>query len=109
MSKPRRTPRTFRAVTLLAVLGLMATLLAACGGSSQPAATTGPSQSGSTDAANLLETRCSGCHGVNSVTRERLSASQWEQMVANMMQRGTQLSDAEKAALVRYLAANYGQ
>ncbi len=107
MNPASRIPTIFRTLALLTALGLAVALLVGCG-SSQPA-TSVPSQPGTIDAANLLQTRCSTCHSVNAATRERLSASQWEEMVTNMVQRGAQLSGAEKAALVDYLAANYGQ
>jgi mono/diheme cytochrome c family protein len=105
----RKQRSMYSALSTVILLALLSLVLAACGSSTQAPATSAPSQSGTIDAAALLQTRCSTCHGVNEATRERLSASEWEQMVTNMVQRGAQLSDAEKAALVAYLAANYGR
>lgn len=107
MIKQRTLPFSCLATALLLVLGLV---LAACGGASQPTSTKSvATQPATIDAANLLATRCSTCHSADVVKQERASQAQWERVVTDMMQRGTQLSDAEKQALVSYLAANYHQ
>jgi mono/diheme cytochrome c family protein len=105
----RKQSNMYSALSTVILLAVLSLVLAACGGGAQAPATSAPSQSGAIDAAALLQTRCSTCHSVNEATRERLGASQWEQMVTDMVRRGAQLSDVEKAALVEYLAANYGR
>jgi mono/diheme cytochrome c family protein len=105
MRKQRSLYVALSAVVLLALLGLV---LSACGGSSQAPATSAPPQSGTIDAAALLQDRCGACHSAGAVTREKMDTAGWERTVNQMIQRGAQLSDAEKAALVQYLAANYG-
>ena len=105
---------TLRALALLLVLGLVAILLAACGGSSQPTqvppAGTSPAVTTSAiDAASLLETRCSVCHPSTRAKSAQKAQAEWEQTVTRMISKGAQLTDAEKAALVDYLAKNYGK
>ena len=115
MSKQTVMPLTFRALALLGVLGLVAaTALVACGGSAAPtqappAATSPAVTAPGIDAANLLETRCSGCHSTDRAKTAQKTEVQWEQTVDSMISKGAQLTDAEKAALVGYLTKNYGK
>jgi outer membrane biosynthesis protein TonB len=60
------------------------------------------------DGANLLDTRCATCHNLNRVKSAHKTRDQWDQTVTDMIRRGAQLTDAEKAALVDYLAKTYG-
>lgn len=78
----------FVVVVSVAVLG-------ACGG-------------GGKDAAVLLEERCTGCHGLDTVTSQSKTASEWEITVANMVEKGANLTEAEQETLVDYLAETYG-
>jgi cytochrome c5 len=105
---------TVRALALLALLALMVTLLAACGGSSQPTPVppAGASPAVTTpaiDAASLLDTRCSVCHPSTRAKTAQKTQAEWEQTVTRMIGKGAQLTDAEKAALVDYLTKNYGK
>ena len=110
MSEQHTTSSTFRALALLVVLGLAVTLLAACGGSTQPpAATTGPTQPAAIDGANLLDTRCSVCHSADRPKSVQKTQAEWEQTVTRMISKGAQLTAAEKAVLVDYLTKNYGK
>lgn len=61
------------------------------------------------DGAALLEDRCSECHSTNRVKQAPRSKSDWESNVTRMIQKGANLSDAEKQALVDYLAQTYGK
>ena len=99
---------TIRMLALLALAGLAVAMLAACGGTAAPA-TTAPSQPATIDAAALLETRCSVCHSPTRATDTTHTPAEWDQTVSRMIGKGAQLNDAEKAALVEYLAANYGK
>jgi cytochrome c5 len=107
-------------VTLIASALVIMTVLVACGsGSSQPpqatpAQATPPSGETATaapviDAAALLQTRCTVCHSLDRVTQSRMTSEQWDQTVTLMIGKGAQLTDAEKQALVEYLAKTYGQ
>jgi glucose dehydrogenase len=53
----------------------------------------------------LVEKTCgTGCHSVEVVTSQRMSAKDWNATVQNMVARGAQASDAEINAIVEYLA-----
>ena len=119
-------------VGLLIVAGLIVVIaLAACGSSPtqvppmatdpappapvSPAATDpapqpalAPTAAPTPDGATLLETRCSVCHSTDRPKNSRLTKDQWNQLVDIMIAHGAQLTDAEKAVLVDYLAATYG-
>jgi mono/diheme cytochrome c family protein len=60
------------------------------------------------DAQALLEQRCTECHGLNRMTGASKSLEQWEQTVTRMVGYGAQVNDEEQAALIDYLAENYG-
>ena len=61
------------------------------------------------DGAALLEDRCSECHSANKAKQSPRSKSDWESTVTRMIQKGANLSDVEKQALVDYLAQTYGK
>lgn len=104
----RKSALSIRALALLALAGLVVALLAGCGGTTAPA-TTAPSEPGTTDGAALLEARCSSCHSVAKATGDPHTQAEWDQLVSQMMQKGAQLTDAEKSTLVEYLTATYGK
>jgi mono/diheme cytochrome c family protein len=93
---------------------LAVALLAGCGAGSSQTAQPPQAAPGSTietpadDGATLLQSRCSSCHSPNRVKNAAMTHAQWDQTVTRMIDRGAQLTDAEKAALVDYLAAKYG-
>lgn len=126
--------RYAKIMILIAVISIFMLVLVACGsGASQPAqspavtqaeqapaatsasgggapAVTSASSGGASaqDGASLLQDRCTACHGIDRVTQTKKDAGQWEQTVSRMIGHGAQLSDAEKATLVAYLAKTYG-
>jgi hypothetical protein len=63
----------------------------------------------STDGATLLQDRCADCHSPDKVKQRPQSKDQWDRTVSNMISRGANLNDAEKQALVDYLAQTYGK
>lgn len=75
----------------------------------QAAAPTDAPAAPALDGAALLEDRCSECHSANKVKQAPRSKSDWENTVNRMIQKGANLSDAEKQALVDYLAQTYGK
>jgi cytochrome c5 len=111
-----------KAIGLLIATGLVVVVaLAACGSSSTqptqvpPAATAPTSQptlaptgAPALDGAMLLETRCSVCHSADRAKQARKTLDEWNQTVTRMITHGAQLTDAEKTALVDYLAKTYG-
>ena len=52
---------------------------------------------------------CGMCHGVEIVTKLKLSAEQWSGMVDDMVSRGAQGTDDEFDLIVTYLTANFGK
>ena len=50
---------------------------------------------------------CLACHGADLTEQQRLSPTGWTREVEKMMRWGAQVTDAEKAALVEYLASRY--
>ena len=58
----------------------------------------------------LVEKTCgTGCHPVEVVTSQRMSAQDWNAVVTNMVARGATASDAEAKAIVDYLAKTLGR
>jgi mono/diheme cytochrome c family protein len=50
---------------------------------------------------------CLTCHGADLTEQQRLSPTGWTREVEKMMRWGAKLTDAEKTALVDYLAARF--
>lgn len=61
------------------------------------------------DGATLLQDRCADCHSPDRVKDRPQTKDQWDRIVSNMIDRGAQLNDTEKQALVDYLAKTYGK
>ena len=51
---------------------------------------------------------CTKCHGPGNITKKRLSRDDWDDQVADMVERGAKATPKERAAVVDYLAANFG-
>ena len=103
------------AVVILIAAGLiLMAVLAACGGSSEeptqaPAPDTAvPEQAPELDGEALLEDRCSTCHGADRARQVTKTRDGWDQSVSRMIDKGAQLTEAEKAFLVDYLTDTYG-
>jgi hypothetical protein len=77
------------------VLLLLSLLLAACGGQDPPAQLDGQA---------LAEERCGVCHDYQRVESAAKSADAWASTVDRMIERGAQLNDAERQAVIDYLA-----
>jgi hypothetical protein len=72
--------------------------------SPQPAVSTGKQPGGG---ASLLDLRCSVCHSADKAKSAKKDRQGWEKTVTNMMVKGAQLTETEKAVLVDYLAKTY--
>ena len=53
--------------------------------------------------AELLNERCSSCHGLNKIKQTKKTPSQWDQSVSRMIAKGARLTEAEKILLLDYL------
>jgi hypothetical protein len=95
------TRKILLGLTLLFVVA--ASALSACGGAGDPT-----DQPVSVDGETLLQERCTECHGLERTTSAQKTRAEWEDTVTRMVNRGAELSDAEKTVLVDYLAENYG-
>ena len=91
-------------LTLFLVALLGALVLAACASDNlEPTPT--PAASDSPEA--LLQQRCTSCHSLQRVQSAHKTPAEWTKTVRRMVNSGAQLSDAEFAALVAFLAATY--
>jgi competence ComEA-like helix-hairpin-helix protein len=52
---------------------------------------------------------CVNCHGLEQVTSQKYTKSHWREVVNDMMTRGAEGSDEDAAAVVSYLARNFGK
>ena len=57
----------------------------------------------------LVSRVCGKCHGMATVTDKRLGRDEWIDQVDDMVARGAEASEEEIAAIVDYLARNYGR
>lgn len=55
----------------------------------------------------VFKRRCLSCHGADLTEQQRLTPTGWTREVEKMMRWGAQVTDAEKTALVDYLAGRY--
>jgi cytochrome c5 len=96
------TRKILLGVTLLFVVA--ASALSACGDASgEPT-----EEAVSVDGETLLQERCTECHGLERTTSVQKTRAEWEDTVTRMVNRGAELTEAEKTVLVDYLAENYG-
>ena len=51
---------------------------------------------------------CTKCHGPGNITKKRLNREDWDDQVADMVERGAKATPEELAAVVNYLTANFG-
>jgi cytochrome c5 len=56
----------------------------------------------------IIETACTGCHGVDYVTDARYSKDQWQEVIDRMKLSGAAVGDSEVPVLLDYLTRNFG-
>ena len=106
--------RGLAVVTLLVAGLVLMAVLAGCGAASEeptqaPAPDTAvPEQAPADDGEALLEARCSTCHSADRARQVTKTGDEWDQSVSRMIDKGAQLTEAEKAVLVDYLTETYG-
>jgi hypothetical protein len=72
----------------------------------QPGADAGDTgDMGELDGMALVEERCSVCHNLDRVNNATKTADEWATTVDNMISKGAQLDDAERDAVISYLAS----
>jgi mono/diheme cytochrome c family protein len=98
--------RIFPLISILLLIALAGTFLAACGSSTS--ATTSANGGGSSQAGQtLMQTRCIRCHSISRVISAHHTAAEWKLTVDRMISKGAQLSPQEEQTLITYLAQNY--
>lgn len=109
-----------RTAVILIVAGLVIMVVLAACNSGTPAPTQAsastqvpasiqvPASMPALNGATLLETRCLTCHSADRAKQAQKTREQWGQTVSRMIDKGAQLTEAEKAVLVDYLTKTYG-
>lgn len=93
--------RTGRPVAAVGgALVVCALILAGCSGS----ASSPPAATGQVDAAALIAERCTRCHTTERIDLAEHDRAGWQATVDRMVARGARLDEAEKAAVVDFLA-----
>ena len=59
-------------------------------------------------AADILQTACTGCHGLNRITDTSKTRDEWDYTVNEMVSRGADVKPDEVAILVPYLTRFFG-
>lgn len=57
------------------------------------------------DVQKLLKERCAKCHSLGRVHKVKKDRAGWEKIIDHMIRKGAKLNDAEREAMVEYLAA----
>jgi uncharacterized protein GlcG (DUF336 family) len=58
---------------------------------------------------DLVTGSCESCHGIETVIKHRRAPAQWDEVIAQMLQRGVSVTDDQKALILSYLKTHYGQ
>ena len=56
---------------------------------------------------SLVEERCTQCHGLGRVEQAKKTEEEWKATVERMVEKGTQLNQAEQELVIKYLAETY--
>lgn len=51
---------------------------------------------------------CSECHATDNIRKLRLSRDEWSDKIGEMVDRGAEISEAERSAVLDYLLQNFG-
>jgi cytochrome c5 len=87
---------------LLAIAGAL--LVSGCGSPAAAPPASPPSAAGDAGA-QLVETKCSMCHGLDRVTAASYDKAGWEEVVTRMEKNGLVVTPEEKQAIVESLSA----
>lgn len=89
-----------RARRLTAWCGAMLATMALAG----CVAASGSGTTGSSGGAQLVQQKCTRCHSIDRVQTAQKDRAGWTATVERMVTHGLQVTDAEKAAIIDYLA-----
>jgi nitrous oxide reductase accessory protein NosL len=97
--------------TVMLLVVLLGSLLAACGRAEDETAAPTPEQEeaapGTLDGKALVEERCTECHDLGRVERAMKAEEEWKATVERMVGKGARLNEAEQEVVVQYLAEAY--
>jgi len=103
--------RILAVFTMMLLVLLLGSLLAACGRAEDEAAVPTPEQEEAApvtlDGKSLVEERCTQCHDLGRVERAMKAEEEWKATVERMVGKGAQLNEAEQEVVVQYLAEAY--
>ena len=98
----RRDDRVGLRVHMMRAAGLLAVMVLGTGGMSS--AQNLPDGDGRA----ILQSACTQCHDLSSITNLRLDRAGWEEVVAEMMSLGVSMRDSEVDVAVTYLVSHFG-
>jgi cytochrome c5 len=95
--------------TMMLLVLLLGSLLAACGAKDETAVPTPEEEAApvTLDGKALVEERCAECHDLGRVERAKKGEEEWKTTVERMVGHGAQLSEEEQALVVQHLAEAY--
>lgn len=88
-------------VLLFSVIALVPRVGAAAQGGAAPSLPEGKGK-------ELVATRCVACHDLNAAVSTRTDAAGWKDIVARMVDNGAQITPADAAVIIAYLAEHFG-
>ncbi len=81
-------------------------------GAPAPARTAGPAIAATLPSGpgrDVVESRCTACHGIDRVVTVRRTAADWNAIIKNMSARGAALSAEQTQQIARYLTEHFGR
>ena len=103
--------RILAVFTMMLLVVLVGSLLAACGGAREETAVPIEEQEEAAPATlegkTLVQERCTQCHDLGRVERANKSEEEWKASVERMVGKGAQLNQAEQELVIQYLAEMY--
>jgi hypothetical protein len=55
-----------------------------------------------------VKASCTSCHAANQVTKQHKTKAEWSKVLDKMIGYGAEVSDADRPAVLKYLATNFG-
>ncbi len=99
--------RMLSVLTMMPLVLLLGSLLAACGEAEEqivaPTTEQEKAPPAAIDGKSLLQERCTRCHDLGRVERARKTEEEWKVTVERMVGKGAQLSQAEQELVIQYL------
>lgn len=98
MEKEKRMQK--KLVVIVFFMVLISVLVVGCGSNSQPVDLTVGKE--------LVESRCTTCHGIEQIQNKQFSRQEWTDTVDRMINdHGAAINEQQKSDIIDYLAATY--